>query len=100
MQHITERYGNEQRRSYQDDLEKGLGLFALVVPVMRLEPFVCMAVKKGGGEELWHLIDTQQMISDVLPLLGLGSVLKNKKVLMKDVPEWEKVVILLGSGNE
>lgn len=49
-----------------------------------------MAVKKGGGEEMWHLIDTQQMISDVLALLGLGSVLKNKKVLMKEVPEWKK----------
>lgn len=67
---------------------------------MNVEPFVCMAVKKGGGEELWHLIGTQQMISDVLVLLGLGSVLKNKELLMKEAPEWEKAAILLGSGNE
>lgn len=79
---------------------KGLGLFAFLVPVMKIKPFVCMTVKQVGAEELWHLINTQQMISDVLMLLGLGNVPKYKEPLMKEAPECKKVVILLGSGNE
>lgn len=58
---------NEQRWNYKDELKKGLGLAQL----FEINPFVCMIVKKVGAEELWHLIDTQQMTSDFLMLLEL-----------------------------